>query len=87
MNVFTKKAIGLFPLLYVGDNNINPKGQCHSGEVYVEVKRLRQVYGTRSGATREIKRTDESSRCHCTGPVLLAETYGMAYNYEYILEK
>lgn len=40
LDVLSKKAIGFHPRLYVSNNIVLPKDQCHSGEVHVNVKQL-----------------------------------------------
>ena len=88
LNAFKKKGQRLLPKIYINRVNILPKAKEGTGEITVNVKRLRKTFGAYGGFLLEIKRIIEDSQWRCGWLVLVAEECGWysIRNHEHLLE-
>lgn len=70
-----RNAVGFLPRLYINNDKFLPATDS-SGEHHVNVKRLRQAYGTHSGLIRDVKAIVNCSKWHFAWLVLIAEAHG-----------
>ena len=76
LNAFKKRGQGFFHRIYMNRENILPKAKDGTGEITVNVKRLRKTFGAYGGVALNIKRTVKDSQWHCALLVLVAEECG-----------